>query len=82
MKKLPFGALLLAIPGMLFLGQMTYATRAQAQEFQERQSCTFHYYADATYTTHVLSLTCGCGESSCSETEDVTPYVITECNAC
>ncbi|MCP3061507.1 hypothetical protein LXT21_22230 [Myxococcus sp. K38C18041901] len=82
MKKLPLGALLLAIPGMLFLGQLTYATRAQAHESLEPQACTFHYFADATYTTHVLTLTCGCGESACSETEDVTPYVITECNAC
>ncbi|MCP3162250.1 hypothetical protein [Myxococcus qinghaiensis] len=48
----------------------------------EREACTFHYYDDETYTNPVLTLRCACGESSCSETEDVTPFVIVECTPC
>lgn len=79
MKKLLLGALSLGIPGLFFFGNVTYAPRAEAQE---REACTFHYYDDDTYTNHVLTLRCACGESSCSETEDVTPFFIMECRPC
>lgn len=79
MKKLLLGALSLGIPGLFFFGNVTYAPRAEAME---REACTFHYYDDDTYTNHVLTLRCACGESSCSETEDVTPFFIMECTPC